>query len=100
MVNLACTSCMVWSAARIEGAGGKNILRGCFLAFLATFLGCAAFYTAPDAIAAQLGRVIPLWFYEGQVRADNGCERLGLKGVRSATAWGSLHFGRNRGMLL
>lgn len=49
--------------------GANNILRGCFLAFLATFAGCAALYTVPDAVAAQLGRVMPLWFYEGQVGA-------------------------------
>lgn len=46
--------------------GGKNIMRGFFLAFLATFCGCFCFYTMPDAIAAQLGRVLPFWFYEGQ----------------------------------
>lgn len=46
--------------------GGKNILRGGFLAFMATFGGCLLFYTAPDAIAAQFNRVLPLWFYEGQ----------------------------------
>lgn len=46
--------------------GGKNIMRGCFLAFLATFCGCFFLYTLPDAIAAQLGRVMPFWFYEGQ----------------------------------
>lgn len=46
--------------------GGKNILRGAFLAFLATFVGCFLFYTAPDAIAAQFNRVLPFWFYEGQ----------------------------------
>ena len=48
-------------------AGAKNIMRGFFLAFLATFCGCFCFYTLPDAIAAQLGRVMPIWFYEGQV---------------------------------
>ena len=46
--------------------GGKNILRGAFLAFMATFSGCLMFYTAPDALAAQLNMVLPLWFYEGQ----------------------------------
>ena len=46
--------------------GGKNILRGAFLAFLGTFGGCFLLYTAPDAIASALGRVLPLWFYEGQ----------------------------------
>jgi hypothetical protein len=46
--------------------GGKNIMRGAFLAFLATFVGCFLFYTAPDAIAAAFNRVLPLWFYEGQ----------------------------------
>ncbi|KAL4854407.1 hypothetical protein ACK3TF_004916 [Chlorella vulgaris] len=46
--------------------GGKNIVRGFFLAFLATFIGCIFFYTLPDAIAAALGRVMPFWFYEGQ----------------------------------
>jgi hypothetical protein len=50
-------------------AGAKNIMRGFFLAFLATFAGCFLFYTLPDAVAAQLGRVMPIWFYEGQVRA-------------------------------
>ena len=44
-------------------------MRGFFLAFLATFAGCVLFYTLPDAVAAQLGRVMPIWFYEGQVRA-------------------------------
>ena len=42
-------------------------MRGFFLAFLATFGGCLCFYTLPDAIAAALGRVMPYWFYEGQV---------------------------------
>jgi hypothetical protein len=46
--------------------GGRNILRGAFLAFMATFSGCLLLYTAPDAIAAQLNTVLPLWFYEGQ----------------------------------
>lgn len=46
--------------------GGKNILRGAFLAFLGTFGGCFLFYTAPDAVASAIGRVLPLWFYEGQ----------------------------------
>mmetsp|Transcript_3798 Transcript_3798/g.10852 ORF Transcript_3798/g.10852 Transcript_3798/m.10852 type:complete len:259 (-) Transcript_3798:732-1508(-) len=46
--------------------GGKNIMRGAFLAFMATFSGCLLFYTAPDAIAAQVNRVLPIWFYEGQ----------------------------------
>ena len=49
-----------------KAQGGKNIMRGCFLAILATFAGCFALYTAPDAIAAQLNKVLPLWFYEGQ----------------------------------
>ena len=46
--------------------GGKNIIRGAFLAFLATFGGCFALYTAPDAVAAAVNKVLPLWFYEGQ----------------------------------
>jgi hypothetical protein len=46
--------------------GGKNIIRGAFLAFLATFLGCFLLYTLPDAVAANMGRVLPLWFYEAQ----------------------------------
>jgi len=46
--------------------GGKNILRGAFMAFLATFAGCVLFYTAPDAVASQFNRVLPMWFYEGQ----------------------------------
>lgn len=53
-------------SAEERSQGGKNIMRGAFLAFLATFGGCFAFYTAPDAIASALGRVLPLWFYEGQ----------------------------------
>ncbi len=48
-------------------------MRGCFLAFLATFCGCFFLYTLPDAIAAQLGRVMPYWFYEGQVRFCSQC---------------------------
>lgn len=46
--------------------GGKNILRGAFLAFLATFTGCFLLYTFPDAVAAQFNKVMPYWFYEGQ----------------------------------
>ncbi len=46
--------------------GGKNILRGAFLAFMATFSGCLLLYTAPDAMAAQLNRVRPMWLYEGK----------------------------------
>lgn len=53
-------------SAEERNQGGKNIMRGAFLAFLATFGGCVAFYTAPDALASALGRVLPLWFYEGQ----------------------------------
>lgn len=64
----ACTACR---------AGSKNILRGFFLAFLATFCGCFFFYTLPDAVAAQLGRVMPIWFYEGQV--SGGCQPQGLQ---------------------
>lgn len=59
-------------------AGTKNILRGFFLAFLATFCGCFFFYTLPDAVAAAAGRVMPAWFYEGQVRClvwKGGCRR-------------------------
>lgn len=47
-------------------AAGKNILRGFFLAFLATFGGCFMAYTLPDALASQFGKVLPFWFYEGQ----------------------------------
>ncbi|EFN52222.1 hypothetical protein CHLNCDRAFT_139072 [Chlorella variabilis] len=46
--------------------GGKNIMRGFLLAFMATFSGCLLFYTLPDAIAASMGRVMPAAFYEGQ----------------------------------
>jgi DNA polymerase delta subunit 1 len=46
--------------------GGGNILRGAFLAVLATFAGCMLFYTLPDALAATYNRVLPFWFYESQ----------------------------------
>ena len=47
--------------------GLKNILRGIGLAVFATFAGCALSYTVPDAIAAQLGKTLPYWFYESEV---------------------------------
>ncbi|KAK9810151.1 hypothetical protein WJX72_005684 [[Myrmecia] bisecta] len=46
--------------------GVKNIARAMLLAFLATFGGCALFYTIPDAIAAALNKTMPFWFYESQ----------------------------------
>ena len=55
-------------------------MRGFFLAFLATFCGCFCFYTLPDTIAAQLGRVMPIWFYEGQVRGVGGMVGVGVGG--------------------
>lgn len=50
------------------GAGGgmKNVLRGFFLAFLATSLGCLFTFTIPDGIASATGRVLPFWFYQNQ----------------------------------
>lgn len=58
------------SLLRLPLTGSKNIMRGAFLAFLATFCGCICFYTLPDFVASQLGRVMPFWFYEGQVRGE------------------------------
>jgi len=46
--------------------GVKNIARAMLLAFIATFAGCALFYTLPDAIAAALNKAMPFWFYESQ----------------------------------
>lgn len=63
--------------------GSKNVLRGFFLAFLATFAGCLLSYTIPDAVAAAMGRVMPVWFYEGQVRCGLGLA-LGAGACRRA----------------
>ena len=41
-------------------------MRGALLAIGATFLGCALFFTVPDAIAAALDRSLPYWFYESE----------------------------------
>ncbi|KAA6422221.1 MAG: molecular chaperone [Trebouxia sp. A1-2] len=46
--------------------GLKNILRGCLLAFLATFAGCFLFFTLPDLIASQLNKQLPYWFYANE----------------------------------
>lgn len=51
-------------------AGLKNILRGCLLAFLATFAGCFLFFTLPDLIASQLNKQLPYWFYANEVRLN------------------------------
>jgi len=51
-------------------AGGKNIFRGLFLAVLATFVGCSLLYTLPDALAANMNKVLPFWFYESQVSGE------------------------------
>ncbi len=48
-------------------AGLKNILRGCLLAFLATFAGCFLFFTLPDLVASQLNKQLPYWFYANEV---------------------------------
>lgn len=49
-------------------AGLKNILRGCLLAFLATFAGCFLFFTLPDLVASKIGKQLPYWFYANEVR--------------------------------
>ncbi|DBA99510.1 hypothetical protein WJX82_000233 [Trebouxia sp. C0006] len=46
--------------------GLKNILRGCLLAFLATFAGCFLFFTLPDLIASKLNKQLPYWFYANE----------------------------------
>ena len=48
-------------------AGMKNIIRGAGLAVFVTFLGCFLSFTAPDLVAAQLGKTLPYWFYESEV---------------------------------
>jgi hypothetical protein len=45
----------------------KNIVRGVGLAMFATFMGIFLTFTAPDQIAAQLGKTLPYWFYESEV---------------------------------
>lgn len=56
----------------IEGilacVGMKNIIRGAGLSIFVTFLGCFLAFTAPDLVAAQLGKTLPYWFYESEVR--------------------------------
>ena len=61
--------CLVKEDAKLSfaWAGVKNIFRGVALALVATFLGCALFFTVPDAIAAQFDKVLPYWFYESEV---------------------------------
>ena len=48
-------------------AGLRNILRGCLLAFLATFAGCFLFFTLPDLIASKINKQLPYWFYANEV---------------------------------
>lgn len=57
----------------------KNVLRGFFLAFLATSLGCLFTFTIPDGIASATGRVLPFWFYQNQVGLGGGIARAGLR---------------------
>lgn len=52
------------SAQKVRGA--KNVGRGLLLAVVATFAGCALFYSFPDAVASALGRSMPYWFYESE----------------------------------
>lgn len=52
--------------SKLRTAGGKNIIRAAFLAFLATFAGCYLFYTLPDLVASLAGKVLPPVFYESQ----------------------------------
>lgn len=40
--------------------------RGLLLAVVATFGGCALFYSLPDALASAVGRSLPYWFYESE----------------------------------
>ena len=59
----------------------KNGLRGALLAFMATFAGVFLFFTFPDWLASTVGRVLPFWFYENEVRGP-GCLHLpSLAGV-------------------
>lgn len=48
-------------------AGLRNILRGCLLAFLATFAGCFLFFTLPDLVASKINKQLPYWFYANEV---------------------------------
>ena len=40
--------------------------RGAVLALLGTAIGIFGFYSAPDYVAAAIGQVLPMWFYESQ----------------------------------
>lgn len=64
----------------------KNVLRGFFLAFLATSLGCLFTFTIPDGIASATGRVLPFWFYQNQVGLGGGIARAGLRSALSTEA--------------
>ncbi|KAL3140129.1 hypothetical protein ABBQ38_004406 [Trebouxia sp. C0009 RCD-2024] len=46
--------------------GLRNILRGCLLAFLATFAGCFLFFTLPDLVASKINKQLPYWFYANE----------------------------------
>lgn len=52
---------------------------------MATTAGCILLYTLPDAIAAAMGRVMPIWFYEGQV---GSCTQLHSLHTRSPAGSG------------
>lgn len=71
--SLDCRSLQLWThinkpqAPRGAFVGMKNIIRGAGLSVFVTFLGCFLAFTAPDLVAAQLGKTLPYWFYESEV---------------------------------
>lgn len=68
-----------------DATGVRNLVRSGALALGATFLGCGLFFTFPDWLAEQLGRVLPLWWYEKEVReVECGVEHVHLTFARGA----------------
>lgn len=80
----------------------KNVLRGFFLAFLATLLGCMLCYTIPDVVSSTAGIYLPIWFYEYQVQkgvgvgGGGGRGGLGVEKWREAGGCGGLQVGIHR----
>lgn len=73
----ACVICGTFSCSAMT-AGLRNILRGCLLAFLATFAGCFLFFTLPDLVASKINKQLPYWFYANEV---SFLKQIGKNGI-------------------
>ena len=58
---------------------GKNMIRAALLGLFGMFMGTMLFWTLPDAISAQLGKTMPVWFYESQVKPHSMSVTMSMK---------------------